>query len=231
MSVGGSEDHETMPIESMSAESMASESKPRKSTRSGPTEATRPEPGSWSDPTLPVYPTYAEPAAYTPPTDPNTVAYQGQYRPPYLTPGDTPYVTPGDALYPAPSDATYRAPGAVPYPYPGYAGAQYPPPYPDLGPGPGSIPANYPPPVYAPYGGHPPYGHPRAAQPTNALAIVALVLSLFFWPAGIICGVAARRQITRSGESGRGLATAAIVLGALQFAFIALLIVVGLAAH
>jgi hypothetical protein len=162
----------------------------------------------WIDPTLPTYlPTYeayAEPPVDARPVDPNPAPYQGPYQ------------------------APYQASGNVPYPYPGYAGtAQYPPPYPDLGTAPG--PANYPPPVYAPYPGYPPYGYPAPVEQTNTLAIVALVLSFFFWPAGLICGLVARRQISRTGQSGRGLATAAIVLGSLQFGFIALVIVAGIA--
>ena len=121
-------------------------------------------------------------------------------------------------------------PGAAAYP------AQYPPVYPDLGAGPSPAgypppvypsPA-YPPPVYPPYASYPPYGFP-ATRRTSSLAIAALVLSFVFWPAGIISGHIARRQITRSGESGDGLATAALVIGYLQFAFFALLIVVGVA--
>ncbi|GGI08825.1 DUF4190 domain-containing protein [Egicoccus halophilus] len=58
-----------------------------------------------------------------------------------------------------------------------------------------------------------------AASRTNALAIVAFVLSLLWFGgltslAGIVVGVVARRQIAVSGEGGRGLATAAVVLGA-----------------
>jgi hypothetical protein len=121
---------------------------------------------------------------------------------------------------------------------PGYAAnpAQYPPAYPDLGSGPS--PAGYPPPVHPspvyPSPVYPssarfsPYGYP-ATRPTNSFAIAALVLSLVFWPAGIIFGHIARRQIARSGEPGRGLANGALVIGYLQFAFIALLIVVGVA--
>jgi hypothetical protein len=115
---------------------------------------------------------------------------------------------------------------------PGYAAypAQYPPTYPDLGSGPS--PAGYPPPVYPsavyPSASYSPYGYP-ATRPTNSFAIAALVLSLVFWPAGIIFGHIARRQIARSDEPGRGLANVALVIGYLQFAFIALLIVVGVA--
>jgi hypothetical protein len=117
--------------------------------------------------------------------------------------------------------------------YPGYAAypAQYPPLYPDLGSGPS--PAGYPPPVrpspvYPSHASDLPYDYP-AARPTNSFAIAALVLSFVFWPAGIVFGHVARRQIARSGESGGRLATAALVIAYLRFALIALLIVVGVA--
>ncbi len=120
--------------------------------------------------------------------------------------------------------------------YPGLAAypAQYPPSYPDLGSGPS--PAGYPPPVnpspvypsppYPPNASNPAHGFP-ATRRTNSFAIAALVLSFACWPAGIVFGHIARRQIARFDESGRGLATAALVIGYLHLAFIALLIVVG----
>jgi hypothetical protein len=151
----------------------------------------------------------------------------------------TQWTEPAPPDYPGHADNAGAAayPGAVPYPgadaYPGIgafpaAGAQYPPPYPDLGTG--ASPAGYPPPVYPPYASYPQYGYPATRQ-TNTLAIVALVISFFFWPVGLVCGHIARRQIARSGESGRGLATAALVIGYLQLAFIALLILAGVASN
>ena len=122
--------------------------------------------------------------------------------------------------------------------YPGYTAypAQYPPSYPDLGSGPS--PAGYPPPVnpspvypapaYSPRASYPPYSF-RATRQTSSLAIAALVASFVFWPAGIVFGHVARRQIARSGDSGGGLATAALVIAYLHFAFVVLLIVVGVA--
>ncbi|WP_433268658.1 DUF4190 domain-containing protein [Actinosynnema sp. CS-041913] len=56
-------------------------------------------------------------------------------------------------------------------------------------------------------GYHPP---PRR---TNGLAIAALVCAFVVAPAGIVLGVIARNQIKQTGEDGRGLATAGIVLG------------------
>jgi peptidyl-prolyl cis-trans isomerase B (cyclophilin B) len=54
------------------------------------------------------------------------------------------------------------------------------------------------------------YVSPRA---TNGMAIAALILVFVFFPLGIIFGHVARGQIKRTGESGWGLATAALVLG------------------
>jgi hypothetical protein len=63
------------------------------------------------------------------------------------------------------------------------------------------------------YGAYPP---PAPAPPTNTLAIIALVCAFVFAPAGIICGIIARRQIRQTGESGDGLALAAIIVSAVQ---------------
>ncbi|MGH3915568.1 MAG: DUF4190 domain-containing protein [Pseudonocardiaceae bacterium] len=61
--------------------------------------------------------------------------------------------------------------------------------------------------------------------PTNTLAILALVFAFAFWPLAIVFGHLARRQIARTGESGRGLATAALVIGYLVLALTVLLII------
>jgi hypothetical protein len=50
------------------------------------------------------------------------------------------------------------------------------------------------------------------------MAIAALILALSFYPAGIVLGHVARGQIKRTGEGGRGLATAALIIGYLQVA-------------
>lgn len=65
----------------------------------------------------------------------------------------------------------------------------------------------------APYGPAYGYPYPPVRQPTNTLAILALVFAFVFAPAAIVMGAVARRQIQRSGEDGRGLATAGMVLG------------------
>ncbi len=53
---------------------------------------------------------------------------------------------------------------------------------------------------------------------TNGMAIAALIVVFVFYPVGIILGHVARGQIKRTGEGGRGLATAALVIGYLQVA-------------
>ena len=53
---------------------------------------------------------------------------------------------------------------------------------------------------------------PAQFQTTNSMAIAALVCSLLFPPLGIVFGHIARWQIRRSGEGGRGLALAALII-------------------
>ena len=48
------------------------------------------------------------------------------------------------------------------------------------------------------------------------MAIAALILVFVFFPLGIVLGHVARGQIKRKGEGGRGLATAALIIGYLQ---------------
>lgn len=54
-----------------------------------------------------------------------------------------------------------------------------------------------------------------AAAKTNTLAIVALILGIVVPLGGIIVGPIALSQIKRTGENGRGLAIAGIVIGAI----------------
>lgn len=51
------------------------------------------------------------------------------------------------------------------------------------------------------------------APPTNTLAILALVLSFVVSIGGIVCGHLALAQIKRTGESGRELALAGLIIG------------------
>ena len=63
--------------------------------------------------------------------------------------------------------------------------------------------------AYAPQG----YGQPAAADKWNVLAIISLVSAFFVSLAAVICGHIALSQIKKTGEKGRGLAIAGLVLG------------------
>jgi hypothetical protein len=56
-------------------------------------------------------------------------------------------------------------------------------------------------------------GSPAPAQRTNTLAIIALILGIVVPIGGIICGPIALSQIKRTGENGRGLAMAGLIIG------------------
>lgn len=76
-------------------------------------------------------------------------------------------------------------------------------------------------------------GQPPLAQPrrTNTFAIASLASAFFIGLAGLILGILALSQIKRTGQRGRGLAVAGIVVGAAQLAVgmvIGLLVVVGI---
>lgn len=67
-----------------------------------------------------------------------------------------------------------------------------------------------------------PYPAPASYEPpapqrrgTNTMAILALIFAFVFSPLGIVFGLIGRKQIGRTGEGGRGLATAGLVLGIL----------------
>ncbi|WP_309712266.1 DUF4190 domain-containing protein [Pseudolysinimonas sp.] len=76
---------------------------------------------------------------------------------------------------------------------------------------------------------YPAYGQPAApgyyAPPTNTLAIIALILGFVVPLGGIICGHIALGQIKRTGEGGRGLALAGLILGYVFTAIIVLYII------
>src|SRR2546430_12956461 len=73
----------------------------------------------------------------------------------------------------------------------------------------------YPPPPgpYAGYYGYPGYPGYPPPQSTNAWAIVSLVCAFLFAPLGIIFGHISLSQIRKTGEEGRGLAIAGLVIG------------------
>jgi hypothetical protein len=58
-----------------------------------------------------------------------------------------------------------------------------------------------------------PYDSSAPGQRTNVLAIVALILGIVVPIGGIICGPIALGQIKRTGENGRGLAMAGLIIG------------------
>ncbi len=67
---------------------------------------------------------------------------------------------------------------------------------------------------------NPAYGQPNpyvaAAQPqTSVMAVLALIFTFLLWPVGLILGYVARKEIDNSNgmKTGRGMATASIVLG------------------
>jgi uncharacterized protein YacL len=82
------------------------------------------------------------------------------------------------------------------------------------------------------YNQGPGYGQP-ATDRYNVLAIVSLVSAFFISLAAIITGHIALSQIKRTGEKGRGLAIAGLILGyaGLLFGILAAVIVLSLIAN
>jgi hypothetical protein len=135
-------------------------------------------------------------------------------------PSDNPY---------APPPPGWSPPSAPPPPPPPYAAppgwAPQPTPPPPYGAPPGWVPP--PPPYGAPPGSYPqygyqPYGYPRA-QNWNGFAIAAPICALvlgivpFLGGAlGLIFGLIGLRHCARTGERGRGLAIAGVILGSLS---------------
>lgn len=62
-------------------------------------------------------------------------------------------------------------------------------------------------------------GTVEVARRTNPLAILALVAAFVASAAGVVLGILALGQIRGTGEAGRGLAVAAIIIGVLVTAF------------
>jgi uncharacterized protein DUF4190 len=86
----------------------------------------------------------------------------------------------------------------------------------------------YPQPSAGAYGGY--YGYqpqypPPPARGTNLMAILAIVFAFVFSPLGIVFGIIARKQISRTGEEGDGLALAGLIVGAVFTAIMVLYIV------
>ena len=70
---------------------------------------------------------------------------------------------------------------------------------------------------------------PQSSQ-TNGLAIAALITSFFVSILGIILGFVALNQIKTSGEQGRGLALAGIIIGFVAVGITVLIIIISVAA-
>jgi peptidyl-prolyl cis-trans isomerase B (cyclophilin B) len=90
-------------------------------------------------------------------------------------------------------------------------------------------PPYYPPPP--PHGsptGPGPYPYP-APQPTNGLAIASLICAFVFAPLGIVFGHISLSQIKKSGEEGRGLAIAGLVISYLVTVLSIVVVVAGIA--
>jgi peptidyl-prolyl cis-trans isomerase B (cyclophilin B) len=88
-------------------------------------------------------------------------------------------------------------------------------------------PPAYPPPP--PYGYPPGYGYPSypaGPRPTNTFAIISLVCAFLFAPLGILFGHLSLSQIKKTGEEGRGLAIAGLVIGYLVTTATVLMIIV-----
>lgn len=62
---------------------------------------------------------------------------------------------------------------------------------------------------------------------TNTLAIAALISSFIISVLGIVLGHIALNQIKRTGENGRGLAIAALVIGYVAVGITVLVIIIG----
>ncbi|GAA2240949.1 DUF4190 domain-containing protein [Herbiconiux moechotypicola] len=76
----------------------------------------------------------------------------------------------------------------------------------------------------------PGYAPVPAEQRTNVLAIVSLVISILgFNVIAIILGAIALSQIKKTGEKGRGLALAGIIIGAVSIVLVIIIIIVSVA--
>ncbi|MCG2801380.1 MAG: DUF4190 domain-containing protein [Cellulomonas sp.] len=164
-----------------------------------PADGSVPPPGY---PPVPPPPPVYDPGAVTAAYDPNAPAGYPPAAPAYGVPpqaGASPYGAPPAGGYGQP------APGAPGYGAPGYGTTGY---------------------------GTPGYGDPYGAPPkTNGLAIAALVLGIagFFCGItgiiGVVLGIVALNQIRSGRDTGRGLAIAGIITGAISTALAVLGIV------
>lgn len=114
----------------------------------------------------------------------------------------------------------YPDPGSNPPPYPG---TYQPPAQPGYPAGQYSVP-----PAGYGYGYPAPYGPPPSG--TNGLAVGALVAAFFAPMAGLVMGIIALNQVKKNGQSGRGMALAAVIISSLWFVLIILIFVVAIIA-
>lgn len=73
-----------------------------------------------------------------------------------------------------------------------------------------------------------PYQQPymvAMAPPTNTMAVVGFILSFVFSLAGLIVSIIALNQIKRTGEGGRGLALAGVIISSVAVAFAVLYLI------
>jgi uncharacterized membrane protein len=70
------------------------------------------------------------------------------------------------------------------------------------------------------------YGQPPQSQKTNLLAILSLVGAFVFPLAGLILGIIALKQIKQTGEQGRGLALAGIIISAVYMVVVVIIMIV-----
>jgi hypothetical protein len=88
----------------------------------------------------------------------------------------------------------------------------------------------------------PPPANPVPARHTNNLAVISLVVAILSFVAhivpfvggaamaivAVITGHMARKQISQTGETGHGLATAGMIIGYIHLAILAIVLVIGI---
>lgn len=70
------------------------------------------------------------------------------------------------------------------------------------------------------------YGQQPQSQKTNLLAILSLVGAFVFSLAGLILGIIALKQIKQTGEQGRGLALAGIIISSISIVLVIIYVIV-----
>ena len=70
------------------------------------------------------------------------------------------------------------------------------------------------------------YGQPPQSQKTNLLAILSLVGAFVFSLAGLVLGIIALKQIKQTGEQGRGLALAGIIISSIAIVLAIIYVIV-----